>query len=93
MRSLLPLLSLSSVAQALYFFADGATPKCFFEELPKDTLVVGHYSAEEWDDRANSWQQHNGISIFISVDVRPVPAAPVPCSSPRGMLTLCAGGL
>lgn len=26
---------------ALYFYIDGASPKCFFEELPKDTLVVG----------------------------------------------------
>lgn len=26
---------------ALYFYMDGASPKCFFEELPKDTLVVG----------------------------------------------------
>lgn len=25
----------------LYFYIDGVTPKCFFEELPKDTLVVG----------------------------------------------------
>ena len=25
----------------LYFYIDGITPKCFFEELPKDTLVVG----------------------------------------------------
>jgi hypothetical protein len=28
-------------ANALYFYIDGTTPKCFFEELPKDTLVVG----------------------------------------------------
>lgn len=28
-------------AQALHFFIDGAVQKCFFEELPKDTLVVG----------------------------------------------------
>lgn len=28
-------------ASALYFYIDGSTPKCFFEELPKDTLVVG----------------------------------------------------
>ncbi|OAA42104.1 ERP1 protein precursor [Metarhizium rileyi] len=68
MKALLPLLSLASAAQALYFFVDGATSKCFFEELPKDTLVVGHYSAEEYDDRVNSWQQHNGISIYISVE-------------------------
>lgn len=32
---------LSSHAQALYFYIDGPTQKCFFEELPKDTLVVG----------------------------------------------------
>lgn len=68
MKCFLPLLSLASAAQALYFFVDGATPKCFFEELPKDTLVVGHYSAEEYDDRVNAWQQHSGLNIFISVD-------------------------
>ena len=28
-------------AQGLYFYIDGAMSKCFFEELPKDTLVVG----------------------------------------------------
>lgn len=76
MRAILPLLSLASAAQALYFFIDGTAPKCFFEELPKDTLVVGHYHAEEWDDHANSWSKHDGISIYISVDV----SAP----SPRG---------
>ncbi|KAM0278667.1 hypothetical protein ACHAQH_005054 [Verticillium albo-atrum] len=68
MRSFLPLLSMSAVAQALYFYIDGTTPKCFFEELPKDTLVVGHYSAEEWDDRINNWAKHDGISIYITVD-------------------------
>ncbi|KAH7149479.1 emp24/gp25L/p24 family/GOLD-domain-containing protein [Dactylonectria estremocensis] len=68
MRSLFPLLSLSAVANALYFYIDGVTPKCFYEELPKDTLVVGHYTAEEWDDRVQGWQKHDGISIYISVD-------------------------
>ena len=37
-------LSLLTSSQALYFFLEGATPKCFYEELPKDTLVVGKYS-------------------------------------------------
>ncbi|KAI1332768.1 emp24/gp25L/p24 family/GOLD-domain-containing protein [Xylariaceae sp. FL0255] len=68
MRAILPLLSLSTVAQALYFFIDGTTPKCFYEELPKDTLVVGHYTAEEWDDNSQSWSKHEGINIYISVD-------------------------
>lgn len=42
--AILSVLSLASFllpAQALYFYIDGPTQKCFFEELPKDTLVVG----------------------------------------------------
>jgi p24 family protein alpha len=27
--------------KALYFYMDGTAQKCFYEELPKDTLVVG----------------------------------------------------
>ncbi|KAK3897024.1 emp24/gp25L/p24 family/GOLD-domain-containing protein [Staphylotrichum tortipilum] len=67
MRPFLPLLSLASMAQALYFFIDVTSPKCFFEELPKDTLVVGHYSTEEWNDNNHAWERHDGISIYISV--------------------------
>ncbi|KAG5950775.1 hypothetical protein E4U53_004425 [Claviceps sorghi] len=68
MKLLLPFLSLAAAAQALYFFTDGSTPKCFYEELPKDALFVGHFTAEEYDDRANGWQQHGGLSVFISVE-------------------------
>ncbi|PSR79096.1 transmembrane emp24 domain-containing protein 9 [Coniella lustricola] len=71
MRGFLPLLALSSLAQvtqALYFFIDGTTEKCFYEELPKDTLVVGHYTAEEYDDQRHAWWKHDGISISITVD-------------------------
>jgi hypothetical protein len=36
------LLSLICVpAHALHFYMQGGQPKCFFEELPKDTLTVG----------------------------------------------------
>lgn len=73
MRAFLPLVALSSLAQvtqALYFFLDGATQKCFYEELPKDTLVVGHYTAEEYDENRHAWWKHDGISILITVDVR-----------------------
>lgn len=35
------ILCLSVPANALYFFMDGRQTKCFYEELPKDTLVVG----------------------------------------------------
>jgi len=37
----LALAALLSPVNALYFFMEGPTQKCFFEELPKDTLVVG----------------------------------------------------
>jgi len=69
MRAFLPLLSLSAVAQALYFYVEGNTPKCFFEELPHDTLVVGHYTAEEYDEQRGGWFTHDKLSVYISVDV------------------------
>ena len=50
---ILPLLF--SPSSALYFYLDGTTPKCFYEELPKDTLVVGEIAIilhlqNKWDD-------------------------------------------
>jgi hypothetical protein len=72
MRSIIPLLSLSALlvpVQSLYFYIDGTSPKCFFEELPKDTLVVGHYTAEEYNDNTKMWSKHDGLNVFISVDV------------------------
>lgn len=72
MRLIVPLLSLSALlapVQSLYFYIDGTTPKCFFEELPKDTIVVGHYTAEEYDDNRKLWSKHDGLNVFISVDV------------------------
>lgn len=76
---LLPLAAaLSSVANALHFYVDpDAGPKCFFEELPHDTLVVGHYKAEQWDNTLQSWQSNDMTSVYISVDVRP-PSPPSP---------------
>lgn len=37
----LTVLTLAAPSQALYFYLEGTIPKCFYEELPKDTLVVG----------------------------------------------------
>jgi p24 family protein alpha len=73
MRSFLSLLPLSGFlipVQSLYFYIDGTTPKCFYEELPKDTMVVGHYSAEEFDADHNAYVKSDWLNIFISVDVR-----------------------
>ena len=54
--------------QSLYFYIDGTTPKCFFERLPKDTLVVGQYSAEEFMLDRNAYVPNPNLNIFISVD-------------------------
>lgn len=61
---------LSSPVLSLYFYIDSTTPKCFFEELPKDTLVVGHYEGQEYDEGTKSWSKHDGLTIAITVDVR-----------------------
>lgn len=45
MLAILLLAALVLPSQALYFYIDGEVPKCFFEELPKDTLVVGKSSS------------------------------------------------
>jgi hypothetical protein len=83
MWSIIPLLSLGALlvpVQCLYFYIDGTSPKCFFEELPKDTLVVGHYTAEEYNENTKAWAKHDGLNVFISVDVRlaqfPIPLLP-----------------
>ena len=40
-------------SQALHFFIDGAVQKCFFEELPKDTLVVGMRTTPTFSEHSN----------------------------------------
>ncbi len=47
LQSMLLLLALGLIVptQALYFYLEGTSPKCFYEELPKDTLVVGEHES------------------------------------------------
>ncbi|KAK3620574.1 emp24p/erv25p-related protein [Elasticomyces elasticus] len=66
--SILSLAALLVPSQALYFYIDGPTQKCFFEELPKDTLVVGTFSATQWNDQSKSYVTNPDMGIFISVD-------------------------
>ncbi|KAF1849981.1 uncharacterized protein K460DRAFT_271659 [Cucurbitaria berberidis CBS 394.84] len=60
--------ALAVPAQALHFFMDGATQKCFYEELPKDTLVVGHYHVEAWEDATKSYQTKQDVGVFVTVE-------------------------
>ncbi|KAK1075083.1 emp24p/erv25p-related protein [Friedmanniomyces endolithicus] len=66
--SFLSLAALLIPSQALYFYIDGPTQKCFFEELPKDTLVVGTFSATQWNDQSRAYGTNPDMGIFITVD-------------------------
>ncbi|MCJ1290563.1 emp24p/erv25p- protein [Xylographa carneopallida] len=61
-------LSLLIPVDALYFYIDSNSPKCFYEELPKDTLVVGNYKAEQFDANLNGYINHQDLMIHIFVD-------------------------
>lgn len=41
-------LSLLHLSSALYFYLDAGENRCFLEELPKDTIVVGESLAVAW---------------------------------------------
>ncbi|KAH7389522.1 emp24/gp25L/p24 family/GOLD-domain-containing protein [Phaeosphaeria sp. MPI-PUGE-AT-0046c] len=66
--SVLVAAALALPTQALHFYLDGAVQKCFYEELPKDTLVVGHYHAEAWSDQTKSYQDSSDVGVFVTVE-------------------------
>lgn len=41
---LLSLLCLAKFSQALHFYLETGQTRCFLEELPKDTIVVGKFN-------------------------------------------------
>lgn len=54
--ALLSFFSLLLPANALYFYVEGRQPKCFFEDLPKDTLVAGmHDSPDPKSSEESNW--------------------------------------
>ncbi|KAL8859533.1 MAG: hypothetical protein Q9178_003932 [Gyalolechia marmorata] len=62
------LLALALPTNAVYFYLEGLNPKCFYEELPKDTMVAGHYKAEKFDTNSNSWVTGQDLNIQVTVD-------------------------
>ncbi|KAF1809943.1 hypothetical protein P152DRAFT_402501 [Eremomyces bilateralis CBS 781.70] len=55
-------------SHALHFFIDSAGPKCFYEELPKDTMVVGDYKAERFSEQTGKYEIDNHMKVYISVE-------------------------
>lgn len=66
--AVLAVLCLSVPANALYFYMGEKQTKCFFEELPKDTLVVGHFKTEVVNPQSNTYSIDPNVKMLITVD-------------------------
>ncbi|MCO5590233.1 hypothetical protein L7F22_044202 [Adiantum nelumboides] len=56
-----------SQADGLYFYLNPKETQCFYEELPADTVVVGHYMAETWDKEKHIFHINEDLGINIVV--------------------------
>ncbi|KAL8758714.1 MAG: hypothetical protein Q9199_001291 [Rusavskia elegans] len=62
------LLALALPTNALYFYLQDLNPKCFYEELPKDTMVAGHYKAEQLDTNTKTLSINSDVKVQVTVD-------------------------
>ena len=61
------ILTLAKSVAPLYFYFEAGTNKCFYEQLPADTIVVGHYYLEEWDDTQSHFDIPKDVALGILV--------------------------
>ncbi|KAJ5176250.1 uncharacterized protein N7482_002127 [Penicillium canariense] len=66
--ALFSLFSLLLPANALYFYVDGRHTKCFFEDLPKDTLVAGKFETQVINPNTNTYAIDHNLQMRITVD-------------------------
>ncbi|CAF1360651.1 unnamed protein product [Adineta ricciae] len=61
-------LQLISLSSALYFHIGETERKCFIEEIPDDTLVIGKYKVELFDEKSNAYLPSTpGIGMHVEV--------------------------
>ncbi|KAG0745334.1 hypothetical protein G6F57_009277 [Rhizopus arrhizus] len=58
-------------SQALYFYLEGSEKKCFIEDLPKETMVIGVYKSEQFSDSHNEWIENKEVKMEITVEELP----------------------
>lgn len=71
MRSIAVFLALLfvSVTNALHFYVATEETKCFYEELPKDTIAVGKFAVYEYSPETNDYVENNdNLKVEITVD-------------------------
>ncbi|KAI1908555.1 emp24p/erv25p- protein [Ophidiomyces ophidiicola] len=66
--TIITILTFSTPSNAIFFYIFGQEPKCFYEELPHGTLVVGTYSAESYNDKIGHYGSDPSLGITITVD-------------------------
>ena len=65
---LLSLLSFLPATSAIYWYLDGSERKCIQEDLPRDTMVVGKYRAEEYRADTQRFEINPNLGIQVTVD-------------------------
>lgn len=61
--------ALLSAVNALHFYVNTDETKCFYEELPKDTIAVGKFAVYEFDDNLNDYvENNNNLKVEITID-------------------------
>ncbi|KAJ3217930.1 emp24p/erv25p- protein, partial [Clydaea vesicula] len=68
MKSLTLILIYLTTVNSLYFYLDGNEQKCFIEELPKETTVIGTYKSEEWNENTRVYADNPKTGIQIVVE-------------------------
>ncbi|KAJ1994213.1 emp24p/erv25p- protein [Dimargaris cristalligena] len=53
-------------AQPLHFYLHNTERKCFLEELPKHTVVTGHFIAKEWIEQEKRLIDNPSIGIQVT---------------------------
>ncbi|XP_055941484.1 transmembrane emp24 domain-containing protein eca-like [Argiope bruennichi] len=66
--TILSILSYLSVSSALYFHISETERKCFIEEIPDETLVVGNYKCELFDPKTGGFMPSSpGIGMHVEI--------------------------
>ncbi|KAK6460513.1 membrane protein [Scheffersomyces coipomensis] len=58
----------AQLSNALHFYLNTGETRCFFEELPEDTLVVGRIDAYEKNDHNGEFDRNSNLRVQITVD-------------------------
>lgn len=66
--SALVLLALLPLASPLYFHIAETERKCFIEEIPDETMVIGNYKVQLYDPRTNGFAPSSpGIGMHVEI--------------------------